>query len=499
MSIHIAAIDLGASSGRVILARYNKSSGGLSMEEIHRFTNCMIKRNGHDCWDLEAIYSNLLQGLNKIDSLGIKLDSIGIDSWGVDFVLLDKEGQVLGDTVAYRDTRTDGVPEQFMESMPKLDIYSRTGIQFLKFNSIYQVKAILNENPTWLPKVDKLLFIPDYLHYRLTGNYSCEYTNASTSQMVNARTRDWDAEILAQLGPVRHWLLPLTEPGSRIGEWRSPSGQLVPVILPATHDTGSAIVATPLQHGRGAYISSGTWSLVGVEASEPVTDAAALAANLTNEGGVEGSYRILKNVMGLWLMQGIRLTYPQLSFAELVARAEQVSPFRFLIHPNDERFLNPEDMCAAIRDFCRDTGQGVPVSPGELTRCVLDSLACYYRMVLGELETVTGLPMDTLHIVGGGSQNHLLNRLCADICQRTVVTGPIEASALGNIAYQLKGLGILPDLGAVRSLVRRNISLERIEPHWLPDLELHWRRFCGLCAPISSQLVSTEEVYESEY
>lgn len=494
MSVNIAAVDLGASSGRVIWASYDPANDNITMQEMHRFTNGMVHSNGHDCWEPERLFSNILLGLEKIDAAGIALDAVGIDSWGVDFVLLDAAGQMLGDAVAYRDARTDGVPERVWQQLSRDEIYRRSGIQFLKFNSLYQIRALLDEKPVWLDKVTRLLLIPDYLHYRLTGQFSCEFTNASTSQLVNARSRDWDPELIGLIGEGGKWLQPIAAPGTRLGHWISPSGRQVSVIVPATHDTGSAIVATPLSGRGAAYISSGTWSLVGVERKAPLTDAAALAANLTNEGGVEGTWRLLKNVMGLWLVQGLQALWPQLGFAELVAQAEQAEPFAYLIHPNDERFLNPACMRSAIQHFCQETGQGTPQNPGELVRCVLDSLALCYDQVLRELESVTGEPITRLHIVGGGSQNRLLNQLCADICQCTVLTGPVEASALGNIGWQLKGLGLLQDLADVRRLIRHNTRIDTLHPHEVPQLDHYRTRFAALCAHTHSDTLIEEVV-----
>ncbi|MCY9838161.1 rhamnulokinase [Aeromonas media] len=492
MSVNIAAVDLGASSGRVIWARYDPVDGSLSMQEMHRFANGMVHKNGHDCWEPDQLLSHILLGLEKIDAAGIQLDSVGVDSWGIDFVLLDESGNRLGDAVSYRDARTDGVPEQVWQQMPQDDIYHRSGIQHLKFNSLYQIRALLDEQPAWLDRAVRLLLIPDYLHYRLSGEFSCEFTNASTSQLVNAHSRDWDPELVALLGEGGKWLQPITAPGTLLGHWTSPSGHPVSVILPATHDTGSAIAATPLVGSSAAYISSGTWSLVGVERSTPLTGSAAQAANLTNEGGVEGTCRVLKNVMGLWLVQRLQTLWPNLSFAALVELAEQSEAFDYLIHPNDERFLNPPCMRTAIQQFCRETGQGTPQTPGELVRCVLDSLALCYDQVLAEIEIVTGELITTLHIVGGGSQNQLLNRLCANICQCTVLTGPVEASALGNIGWQLKGLGLLKDLEDVRRMVRRNTRIDTLHPREVPQLDLHRTRFAALCAYTHSDMI--EEV-----
>jgi len=483
MNTYLAAVDLGASSGRVLLGRYDATGAALSIEEIHRFANGFTQRNGHDCWDVEDLVAQINIGLEKIIDMGIVPASVGIDTWAVDFVLLDAEGNLLGDAVAYRDHRTDGMMDRVFSQMPRTEIYQRTGIQFQPFNTIYQLAALRQENPDWLPRVRSLLFMPDYLHYRLSGVQSCEYTNASTSQLLNLDTRTWDDELLALLDLPRHWFQPLVEPGTALGEWTSRGGQRVKIIAPATHDTGSAVLAVPLQPeqpGRqAAYISSGTWSLMGVEREAPCRDENALAANITNEGGADHTYRVLKNIMGLWLIQRLRDAFPELSFADLVREAQAAAPLTYLINPNDERFLNPASMVDEIRAFCRENGQGEPASAGELARCIFESLAFLYRSTLAELETITGTPIEHIHIVGGGCQNDFLNQLCANFCGLPVFTGPVEASALGNIGAQLRGLGLLADRAALRDLIRRSFSGKTVMPEADPlnAIEPHWHRF----------------------
>ena len=489
MNTHIAAVDIGASSGRVLLGRFDAEQQTLSIEEIHRFDNRFVHRFGQDCWDVENLVRQIETGLEKMIEAGIVPASVGVDTWGVDFVLLDANGRMIGDAVAYRDHRTDGMMEGFFKRMPRAEIYRRTGIQFQQFNTLYQLAALRRRNPDWLPGAQSLLLMPDYLHYRLCGQRSCEMTNASTSQLLNLDTHTWDEKLLDLLDLPRRWFQPLIEPGTKLGEWVSRSGARVQVTAPATHDTASAVLAVPLADDSAAYISSGTWSLMGIESKTPCRDAAALAANITNEGGVDRSYRVLKNIMGLWLIQRVRDEFPKLSFADLVREAQAARPLQYLINPNDDRFLNPRSMVAAIQTFCRESGQtstqGEPATAGELARCVFESLALLYRRTLGELEAISGKRLTQIHIVGGGCQNDFLNQLCADFCQRAVVTGPVEASALGNLGAQLRGLGLLADRNAIRDLIRRSFPGQTLTPDTAgidgsddsDDFDRQWQRF----------------------
>ena len=476
MDTYVAAVDLGASSGRVLLARHGAARETLAVEEIHRFENRFENHDGHDCWNVDNLVEQITIGLERIIDRGVTLSSVGVDTWGVDYVLLDDEGQMLGQAVAYRDHRTDGLIDEVAKIVPRSELYARTGIAFMQFNTIYQLVALKRENPAWLSRAQTLLLMPDYLHYRLCGVKSCEYTNASTSQLLSLKTNSWDVELLKRLGLPAHWFQPLCQPGSLIGEWVSRRGARVKVIAPATHDTASAVIAAPLDDEDSVYISSGTWSLMGIESREPFNGAPVLAANFTNEGGADGTYRVLKNIMGLWLIQRIRDDFPELGFADLVKEAEHAEPLRYLINPNDDRFLNPPSMRQAILDFCRETGQGEPQTVGELARCIFESLAFLYRWTLDELTSFTGKSYKRIHIVGGGCQNGFLNQLCADFCQLPVYTGPVEASALGNITCQLRALGQLADRAAIRQLIRKEFSgqslhvnaaaAERINQHW---------------------------------
>ena len=488
MDTFVAAVDLGASSGRVLLACYNATKSTLSIEEILRFDNRLVRQNGHDCWDVEALVTNINRGLECIIERGIALTSIGIDAWGTDYVLLDAGGQLLGQAVAYRDHRTDRIMETVFKIVPRSELYARTGIQFMQFNTIYQLMALKQEVPEWLPRAQTLLLMADYLHYRLCGIKSCEYTNASTTQLLSLETNTWDVDLLERLDLPSRWFLPLCQPGTEIGEWVSRGGRHVKVITPATHDTASAVIATPFEDARSVYISSGTWSLMGIESTVPFSGEPALAANFTNEGGADGTYRVLKNIMGLWLIQRVRETFSDLTFGDLIQKAESAVPFGYLINPNDDRFLNPPSMVDAIREFCSETGQGEPHDAGVLARCVFESLAFLYRRTLNELTLITGQRYTSVHIVGGGCQNKLLNQLCADFCQLPVHTGPIEASALGNVACQLRSLGCLVDRDAVRRQIKDKFIGETYEP--CPDatssISKHWRRFQSLCQPPSN-------------
>lgn len=489
MNTFVAAVDLGASSGRVLLACLDSARDTLKIEEVHRFENRFVHRDAHDCWDVDDLVAQINIGLEAIVDRGIILASVGVDTWGVDYVLLDADGKRLGEAVAYRDHRTDGMMNEVFKTIPRHALYERTGIAFMQFNTLYQLVALKRENPDWLPRVQSLLLMPDYLQYRLCGTKSCEYTNASTSQLLSLKTNSWDHELLATFGIPTHWFQPLTQPGTEIGEWVSKNGHRAKVITPATHDTASAVIAVPLEGEDSVYISSGTWSLMGIESTRPYCDARPLAANFTNEGGADGTYRVLKNIMGLWLIQRLRDAYPEFSFADLVKQAEAAKPLAYLINPNDDRFLNPPSMKQAITDYCLETGQNSPQTAGEFARCIFESLAYLYRQTLDALTSFTGKRFKHIHIVGGGSQNNFLNQLCADFCQLPVHTGPVEASALGNITYQLKALGLFADRQAIRALIRKEFSGQELHPRQenLGAIEQHWRRFQQLCQTIPAQ------------
>ena len=467
---HCVAVDLGASSGRVMLARYDSQQRILSLREIHRFSNCLQKVDGFDCWDIDSLESEIRLGLLKVCEEGIQLDSIGIDTWGVDYILINRDGQRVGLPIAYRDDRTDGVMQRAMQNPGKADIYRRSGIQFLPFNTLYQLRALTEQQPELIDQVAHALLIPDYFSYRLTGQLNWEYTNATTTQLVNINTDNWDDTLLAWAGVPASWFGTATHPGNVIGHWICPQGNAIPVVAVASHDTASAVIASPLADKDAAYLSSGTWSLMGFESKTPYTSDDALAANITNEGGAEGRYRVLKNIMGLWLLQRVLKEQQVSDLPALIAATEQLAPCRFVINPNDDRFINPQNMSAELQAACREAGQPVPQNAAELARCIFDSLALLYADILAELAFLRGKPFSRLHIVGGGCQNQLLNQLCADACGLPVVAGPVEASTLGNIGIQLMTLDELSNVDDFRQVVASNHNLITFTPN--PDHEI---------------------------
>lgn len=467
---HCVAVDLGASSGRVMLARYDRQQRSLTLREIHRFVNCLQKVDGFDCWDIDGLEVEIRCGLEKVCAQGIAIDSIGIDTWGVDYVLLNQKGERVGLPVAYRDKRTDGVMSHALQQLGKAEIYRRSGIQFLPFNTLYQLRALVEQQPGLVDKIAHALLIPDYFSYRLTGNLNWEYTNATTTQLININTDDWDPSLMEWSGASTAWFGTPTHPGNVIGHWRCPQGNTIPVVAVASHDTASAVIAAPLAANDAAYLSSGTWSLMGFESKTPYTSDNALAANITNEGGAEGRYRVLKNMMGLWLLQRMLKEQNVSDLPALIARTAQLPACRFLINPNGNRFLNPDDMSAEIQAACREAGQTAPENAAELARCIFDSLALLYADVLSELSALRGKPFSQLHIVGGGGQNALLNQLCADACGIRVVAGPVEASTLGNIGVQLMTLDELSNVDDFRRVVTASHTLATYTPN--PDHEI---------------------------
>lgn len=480
MVYRVAAIDLGASSGRVMLGCFDAPQQCLSLQEIHRFSNELILKDGILCWDIEHLENEMYQGLGILCDQHQMLHSVGVDSWGVDYVCLDRSGKLLAPAVCYRDDRTKNVGIQLCQALGALALYRHTGIQFQPFNTLYQLKAQSLTQADWLEQIDKVLLLPDYFHYRLTGNYHWDYTNASTTGMLDCVGRDWDDNLLKAVGARRSWFGTLDFPGTQIGEWLSPNGEQIPVISPPTHDTASAIAAAPLQGNHTAYISSGTWSLIGIESEVPYTDELAFAANLTNEGGANQHYRVLKNVMGMWLIEGLLKEWPQLNVTVLIEQAQSCRPFESLVDPNHPVFVHPHSMTQAISEFCHQTQQSVPRLPGQFARCVLDSLALSYRQSLEQIEQVSGTGITTLRIVGGGSLNELLDQLCADVCELPVMTGPTEASALGNIGYQLIGLGAISDGRELRQVIARNFQGKTFHPQPCPGLLSTVKRFTRL-------------------
>ncbi|WP_432453956.1 MULTISPECIES: rhamnulokinase [unclassified Agarivorans] len=466
----VIAVDLGASSGRVMVGYL--SEGKLTLEELHRFKNHQVKVNQQLCWDLYSILEEIKIGINKVLDKNIHVASLAIDTWGVDFVLLDQFGRHLGEFVSYRDQRTQGIQEKLIREsgISRQDIYGITGIQFLPFNSINQLKAITDSQPEWLEQVDSLLFIPDYLNYKLCGVKHCEYTNASTSQLLACDDQSWSPALVEACGAKLDWFLPPSLPNRMIGQYHL--GNIsIPVCSVASHDTASAVAATPIFDQHCAYLSSGTWSLLGIESEQAYTCNKAFAYNLTNEGGVNGRYRVLKNIMGLWLIQQIKAENPSLAFSDIAALAKMAKPFEFIINPNDDAFLNPASMTSAIKAWFKQRSQPSPETLAQVVRCIYDSLALAYASVLGQLAEVSGRNLQELRIVGGGTQDQFLNQLCADVCEIKVSTEPTEASALGNVVNQFIALGVIANLEQARQLVHHSSEVKIFEPQPIASLQ----------------------------
>lgn len=472
-STNFLAVDIGASSGRVIVGRWDGER--FALEELHRFWNGPVEQDGHLHWDAQQLWREIQTGIAAYTAQGgPALAGIGIDTWAVDYGLLDAEGRLLGNPYHYRDRRTEGAPAAVDRLIPPDVLFARTGLQRLPLNTLYQLVAAARADDGKLAAAETLLLMPDLFHYWLTGRKVAEYTNASTTMFLDARERRWASDLLETLGIPTRILPPLVEPGTILGpvlpEVADSLGlpQGVPVIAVGTHDTASAVAAVPGLDEHSAYISSGTWSLVGVELPAPVLSAQAQRLNLTNEGGVAGTIRFLKNVGGLWLLQECQRQWQEegkhYTWPELVALAEAAPPLRSLVDPDDPAFLAVGDMPATIRAYCRRTYQPEPQDVGGMVRCCLESLALKYRWVVTALEQLTGRTITTVRVVGGGSQNALLCQLTADACRRPVVAGPAEGTALGNILVQAIATGHLPDLATGRLAVAASVQQTSYTP-----------------------------------
>ncbi|PID56777.1 rhamnulokinase [candidate division KSB3 bacterium] len=459
------AYDLGASSGRAIVGTLENKK--LRIEELHRFSNGPTTLMGSMYWDILKLFDEMRVALGLYArKYGAELHGIGFDTWGVDFGLLDKNGLLICNPFHYRDHRTDGMVEELCRHFPREEVFARTGIQFMQLNTLFQLYAMAVQQSPLFEISDTLLLFPALLMYFFSGRKVNEFTHATTTQMLNPGTGEWDYEMLKALGiPTEILKAEIVQPGTIVGdllpELAEPAGLgRVPVIATASHDTASAVAAVPTQGGEWAYLSSGTWSLLGLEVAEPIISDASLQYNLTNEGGVGGSYRFLKNIMGLWLVQECKRIWDRdgktTSFAELMLEAERAAPFKAVIDPNDTSFLNPSDMPKAIVEFCRATGQSVPESRGEILRCALESLALKYRHVLEKMEQLRGKSIDVLHIVGGGIQNTLLCQFTANATGKAVVAGPVEATAIGNIMVQALATGDIGSLQEGRQIIRQS-------------------------------------------
>lgn len=465
------AVDIGASSGRLMAGWLEESATSKSvmkLEEIYRFTNGMKKKDNQLIWDIDHLYSSIIAGIKESVNKGFKAVSLGIDTWAVDFVLLDEDDNLLTDAVAYRDSRTDGVMDEVFKIVSKEEIYERTGIQFQPFNTLYQLVALKQSNPGVLHKAASFLMIPDYLNYLLTGVKMNEYTNATSTQFVNVQTNKWDEELLEKLDIPTDMFHDIQLPGTILGALRPEVAEAVgtqlDVVLPATHDTGSAVVAVP-ENKETIYLSSGTWSLLGIETTEPIASEKALSYNFTNEGGMDYRYRFLKNIMGLWMIQEVRrLMDDRYSFAEYVTLAQEAKEFSSVVDVNDNRFLNPDNMIEEVKAYCKETQQPVPETPGEIARTIFLSLAKSYSKTIKEIEQLKHVTYDQINIIGGGTKNELLNELLAEESGKTVVTGPVEATAIGNIVVQMIVEEDLKDLKEARDVIRQSFDIKDYRP-----------------------------------
>lgn len=477
--------DIGAESGRLMGGAWNGES--FQVKEIHRFPNAAVPVAGSLRWDLLGLWREVRTGLAKAAQvLGSNIHSIGVDTWGLDYVLQDARGEWLGLPYCYRDQRTLGLVEKATAAVSRAEIFGNSGVQFMEINTLYQLLATQQTHPHLLERSHKMLLIPDWIHWALCGSQASEFSNASTTQFLHPTTKMWSAELLHRLGIPTHFLPELVEPGTELGALRTDlaSDCGLPglrVVAPATHDTGSAVAAVPTLHTgtpNWAYISSGTWSLMGIEVPEAVLNETVLRHNFTNEGGVDGTYRLLKNIMGLWLVQRLRQSFLNKNgngdYQQLVNLAAQAPALRSLVDPDDIAFLRPTDMVAAIQTACRNSNEPVPETEGQLIRCALESLALRYRQVLESLELITCSRIEVIHIVGGGSRNALLNQFTADACNRTVIAGPVETTAIGNLLWQATASREISSLSEVRQVVRRSFDGDIQEFHPRAEKLAEW-------------------------
>lgn len=459
------AFDLGAESGRALVGILKDER--LEVEEIHRFINKPIEILGRLYWNLPQIFQEIKEGIGKAFSKYPDIESIGIDTWGVDFGLVTKEGYLAGLPVCYRDHRTDEILNKAFKVMPRERIYSLTGIQIMQINTLFQLYSMVLENSSLFNATHKLLFMPDLFNFMLTGEMKTEFSIATTSQLYNPIKDAWEEELFEKFGIPMEIMPEVTMPGTEVGKIsesikREFNLKDVSVISPCGHDTACAVASVPAEGSDWAYISSGTWSLMGVEIKEPIINKDSLEANFTNEGGVNKTFRFLKNIMGLWLLQSVRRIWMkegvELSYSEITNLAEETEPFQYFVNPDDDSFLNPPNMESAIKEFCKRTHQKVPKTKGEIIRCILESLAFRYKEVFETLEELLGKHIRILHIVGGGSQNTLLSQFTADALDIPVITGPVEATAMGNIMIQAISRGAIKDLSYGRKIIKNSFE-----------------------------------------
>ena len=481
------AVDLGATSGRTIIG--NISKGKVNLEEVTRFPNNLIQTGGQFYWDIYALYNEIIRGLKEVANRRLEITSIGIDTWGVDFVFVGKDGQIIRNPRAYRDPHTFSAMDDYLRNVRnKKQLYDITGIQLMNFNSIFQLFAMKRAQDSAMEQAQKVLFVPDALSWMLTGNDVCEYTIASTSELLDPRTGQLDEELLSTVGLSRHHFGKMVKPGTMIGTLTEEVQEMtglgaIPVYAVAGHDTGSAVAAVPAADEEFAYLSSGTWSLMGIETKKAVINDRSYELNFTNEGGIEGTTRFLKNICGMWLLERCRKEWgdsvPQ-DYATLFGNAMKVEAFQSIINPDDQMFANPVNMQDAICEYCKITGQHVPQGYAEIIRCIFDSLALRYRQVFLWLKEFADFDIKTLHIIGGGSKNDYLNQFTANATGVRVLAGPQEGTALGNIMVQAKAVGIVKDIWEMRKIIADSLSLKEYTPQEPQLWDENYQRFLDI-------------------
>ena len=491
------AVDLGATSGRTIIGSI--ADNRFELEEVTRFPNNLIEQGGHYYWDIHALYFEIIRGLKEVARRELNITSIGIDTWGVDFVFIGDDNAILRNPRAYRDPITFKAMDDYLRNeLPAREVYDITGIQFMNFNSLFQLYAMQKEKNSALARAKKILFVPDALSWMLTGEEVCEYTIASTSQLLDPRTKELDERLLKSVGLEREKFGRMVQPGTVIGTLTEEVQRLtglgaVPVVAVAGHDTGSAVAAVPAKNEQFAYLSSGTWSLMGIETREAVISDLSYERNFTNEGGIEGTTRFLKNICGMWLYERCRLEWAargerievrgksiavsELPHPELQGQAMTVKPFRSLINPDDQLFAAPKSMTQAIQQYCRDTQQPVPETPAEFCRCIFDSLALRYRQVFDWLKEFASFDLNVLHVIGGGSLNKYLTQFTADSLGVTVLAGPQECTAIGNIMMQAKSAGVVSDIWQMRQIIANSIEMVKYEPQDKATWDAAYKRY----------------------
>ena len=481
---YFLAFDLGASSGRAILGILENNK--IELVEIHRFKNQMAHIHGHYYWNIFSLFDELKTGLKKcITEFNIQPDSIGTDTWGVDYALINKEGQVMHLPYAYRDHRTDNSMEEFFEKLSKKETYLLSGIQFMQFNTLFQLFASAEEKYSGLNGAESVLFTPDVLNYLFTGVKKNEYTIASTSQLLKPGKAAWEPKLFEAAGIPVSLMEEIIQPGVEIGKvlpevMEETGSKEISCVSVASHDTASAVASVPAKGENWAYLSSGTWSLLGIESPVPLVSEKTLEMNFTNEGGVDGTTRFLKNIMGMWLIQECKRIWDEeeeISWNEIVELSNAAEPFKSLINPDDSSFLNPGNMPLAIKNYCIKTGQPAPENKGEIARCIYDSLVLKYKFTIKQIESVTGKKIEKLHIIGGGAHNQMVNQLTADATGIPVLAGPTEATAVGNIMMQAKALGVVKSLAEIREIIRHSFEVNEYLPSPQLDWEAAYKRF----------------------